>query len=167
MVKRDETLEEQEYKARAAALRLLARREHSRLELTLKLRQRKIESPLIDQVLDEFEAEDWLSDQRFAESYARQRIETGYGPLRIQAELQQRGIHHSPGTLMAVTDAQWAASATRLRARRFGLGQLDSDLKEKARQARFLGARGFAHQHIDHALSARVLPDDTGADSIE
>ena len=43
-----------EYKARSAALRLLARREHSRYELALKLRQRRIEGDLIDTVLDEY-----------------------------------------------------------------------------------------------------------------
>lgn len=40
-----------EYRARSAALRLLARREHSRYELVLKLRQRRIEGDLIDTVL--------------------------------------------------------------------------------------------------------------------
>lgn len=91
-----ENQDDQEYKARASALRLLARREHSRLELSLKLRQRKIESAIIETVLDEYEAEGWLDDDRFADVYARQRMDIGYGPLRILGELQQRGVHRTP-----------------------------------------------------------------------
>ncbi|TNE98663.1 MAG: regulatory protein RecX, partial [Gammaproteobacteria bacterium] len=64
---KQENLEDQDYRARSTALRLLARREHSRLELSLKLRQRKLPSSVIDAVLDDFEHEGWLDDQRFAD----------------------------------------------------------------------------------------------------
>ena len=87
---------DQDYKARATALRLLARREHSRLELSLKLRQRKLPGDIINAVLDDYEKEGWLDDDRFADVYARQRMDLGYGPLRILGELQQRGVHKTP-----------------------------------------------------------------------
>ena len=61
---------DQDYKARATALRLLARREHSRLELSLKLRQRKLPGDIINAVLDDYEKEGWLDDDRFADVYA-------------------------------------------------------------------------------------------------
>ena len=92
---KQENQDDQEYKARATALRLLARREHSRLELHLKLRQRKVPGDIIESVLDEYESEGWLDDNRFADVYARQRMDLGYGPLRILGELQQRGVHRS------------------------------------------------------------------------
>ena len=66
---------DQDYKARATALRLLARREHSRLELSLKLRQRKLPGDIINAVLDDYEKEGWLDDDRFADVYARQRMD--------------------------------------------------------------------------------------------
>lgn len=148
--------DDQEYRARSAALRLLARREHSRLELSLKLRQRKFESDLIDRILDDYEAEGWLSDERFADVYARQRMDLGYGALRILAELQQRGIHTTPECVREVTDAEWVERAVLLREKRFGLGDISENWEEKMRQARFLARRGFASEQIDSALERRL-----------
>ncbi len=72
---KDQKHDDPEYQARSVALRLLARREHSRYELALKLRQRRIPPDVFDPVLDEYECEGWLDDDRFAEIYTRQRIE--------------------------------------------------------------------------------------------
>lgn len=146
----------QEYKARSAALRLLARREHSRFELSLKLRQRKIEPDVIERVLDDYEGEGWLSDERFADIYARQRMDLGYGPLRILAELQQRGVHNTPDCVREMTDAEWIERATLLREKRFGLCDITEDWDEKVRQARFLARRGFASDHVESALERRL-----------
>lgn len=148
--------DDQDYKARSAALRLLARREHSRLELSLKLRQRKIESDIIERVLDDYEAEGWLSDERFADVYARQRMDLGYGPLRILAELQQRGIYTSPGCVRDMTDSDWTERAVLLREKRFGLGDISEDWDEKVRQGRFLARRGFASDQVESALERQL-----------
>lgn len=150
-----ENQDDQEYKARASALRLLARREHSRLELSLKLRQRKIESAIIETVLDEYEAEGWLDDDRFADVYARQRMDIGYGPLRILGELQQRGVHRTPECLDEMTEEDWCRSAVLLREKRFGLQDLQNDWDERVRQARFLNRRGFSGSQVERALEAR------------
>lgn len=144
--------EDPELKAKSVAMRLLSRREHSRFELATKLRQRKLEAAIIDPVLDEFEAEGWLCDDRFAEVYARQRIELSYGPLRIRSELQQRGIPFAPECLRAVTEAQWVERATALRGKRFGCSDIRDDWNEKARQARFLAQRGFSTAQVEQAL---------------
>ncbi|MEO9523568.1 regulatory protein RecX [Marinobacter alexandrii] len=151
-----ENQDDQEYKARSAALRLLARREHSRLELSLKLRQRKIESAIIEQVLDDYEDEGWLDDDRFADVYARQRMDIGYGPLRILGELQQRGVHRTPQCLKDMTEEDWCRRAVLLREKRFGLVDLEDDWDEKVRQARFLNRRGFSSSQVDSALEARA-----------
>lgn len=154
---KDEKQHDPEYKARSVALRLLARREHSRQELSLKLRQRKIEQAVIDAVLNEYEAEGWLDDQRFAEVFVRQRMDSGYGPLRILADLQQRGINQSPACLDQVPDEHWCQMAARLRERRFGLAPVGDDLKEKMRQARFLARRGFSSGQVEKALGVTDL----------
>lgn len=151
-----ENQNDQEHKARSTALRLLARREHSRMELSLKLRQRKIESAIIETVLDEYEAEGWLDDGRFADVYARQRMDIGYGPMRIQGELQQRGVNHTPECLADMTEEDWCRRAVLLREKRFGLIDLTDDWDEKVRQARFLNRRGFSASQVDYALEART-----------
>ncbi|PHQ24757.1 recombinase RecX [Marinobacter guineae] len=152
---KQENQDDQEYRARATALRLLARREHSRMELSLKLRQRKVPGDIIESVLDEYEGEGWLDDNRFADIYARQRMDLGYGPLRILGELQQRGVHSSPDCLEEMTDEDWNQKAIGLREKRFGLADLSEDWNEKVRQARFLNRRGFSASQVECALEAR------------
>lgn len=144
--------EDPEHQAKSAALRLLARREHSRFELTLKLRQRKLESPVIESVLDEFESEGWLSDERFAEVYTRSRVDQGYGPLRIRAELQQKGIRFIPESLADIPESQWLEMALAMRARKYGLSDLSEDWPARAKQARFLSQRGFSADQVEQAL---------------
>lgn len=138
---------------RAIALRLLARREHSRQELVLKLRQRGFEPASIEPILDEYEERDWLSDQRFADMLVRQRHEAGYGPLKIRADLQQKGITGTPQALSAVTEASWRETAVRARRKRFGLEHIREDWPVKARQAGFLSRRGFTSEQVEHALA--------------
>ncbi len=150
-----ENQDNQDYKARSVALRLLARREHSRLELSLKLRQRQIDNSVIETVLDDYEQKGWLDDNRFADVYARQRMDHGYGLLRIVGELQQRGVHQIPECLSEVTDAEWCERATELRKKRFGLADISADLDEKVRQNRFLNRRGFSTSQAEQALNAR------------
>ncbi|MGC8121197.1 regulatory protein RecX [Marinobacter sp. VGCF2001] len=154
MVK-DRKQEDPEYQARAIALRLLARREHSRYELALKLRQRKIEPAVFNPVLDDYEQEGWLDDSRFADIYARQRMEAGYGPLKILADLQQRGVNQAPEGVSALTEEEWCLRALQAREKRFGLGNVENDLPEKLRQTRFLARRGFSASQCDYAVRAR------------
>lgn len=149
-----ENQDNQDYKARSVALRLLARREHSRLELSLKLRQRQISNKIIESVLDSYEEKGWLDDSRFADVYARQRMDHGYGLLRILGELQQRGVHQTPECLSEVTEIDWCQRAIALREKRYGLTDLNADWDEKMRQARFLNRRGFSSSQVDKALLA-------------
>lgn len=153
---KQENKDDQEYQARATALRLLARREHSRFELSRKLRQRKMSGPIIELVLDDYEREGWLDDDRFADVYARQRMDLGYGPLRILAELQQRGVHRMPECAEEMTEEDWCQLAIGIRDKRFGLGDLSHDWDEKMRQARFLNRRGYSASQVDRALDAHV-----------
>jgi regulatory protein len=137
---------------RARALGLLARREHSRLELARKLRQRGMAGADLEQVLDELAAARLLSDTRFAEEYARSRASRGYGPLRIRAELRERGIDDAGiQAALAELGEDWCQQARAARQRRFG-AESPVDLKERARQSRFLQQRGFSPEQIRQAL---------------
>lgn len=144
-----------EYRARSLALKLLARREHSRQELRLKLMQRKLAPEVIEPVLDDYEAEGWLDDDRFADVYARQRMDMGYGPLRIESELQQRGVFKRPTCMKALSDKQWAELAINVRRRRFGLACTSLEWDDKVKQARFLAQRGYTGEQAERALEAR------------
>ncbi|MGA7964351.1 MAG: regulatory protein RecX, partial [Gammaproteobacteria bacterium] len=96
-------------------LRLLARREHSRAELALKLAQRGIEQTEIERALDRLQAMDALNEERFAEQYMRMRLRQGYGPARIRADLAARGVDTATAEAELAgaegDDAHWLARA--------------------------------------------------------
>lgn len=146
--------------ARASALRILARREHSATQLRRKLAARGHEQAVVAEVAADMAGSGWQSDARFAETLARSRAGQGYGPLRIRAELQdarvaEAQIREAFETLAAETD--FADTAVRLRARRFGEAVPERGA-EWNRQYRFLAGRGFAAEHIRAALKG--APDD-------
>lgn len=134
---------------RHTAVKLLARREHSCLELQQKLKQRGYPNDLIQQELEKLMAKGVLSDQRFAESYIRARSQKGYGPQRIISELQQRGIDSTIGyEYIEQMEKDWLQLAEQIRSKKFGK-KLPQDFAEKAKQMRFLQYRGFAITHIN------------------
>jgi len=126
-----------------AAVRLLARREHSRRELRHKLGQRGFDDAVIDEVLARLREEGWQSDTRYAESYVRSRIERGYGPDRIGAELRQRGVDEMTAEqAVSAAEADWPALARRQLRRHFSAPPADFD--QRVKRYRHLLNRGFA-----------------------
>ncbi len=136
---------------RTAALSLLARREHSRMELTRKLELKGYATVVVGQVLLSLEEDGYLSDARFAEVYVRVRSERGYGPMRIRAELRERGVADAIiATSLAPYQDAWLTQLERIRAKRFGRA---GDFTERARQTRFFQARGFTMEQISAVLA--------------
>jgi regulatory protein len=138
---------------------LLARREHGRVELTRKLRQRGASPEMIDQALDRLTEEGLLSEARYLESFIRYRAHSGYGPLRIREELSQRGLQRSH-IEQALREAafDWSAQLADTWQRKFS-GQLPQDMKERAQQTRFLVYRGYPLELIGRLLSGRSFDD--------
>jgi len=151
-------MSEQHIACKKQALNLLARREHSRLELERKLAARSFASTLVSTTLDELEQSGALAASRFAESFVRSRAAKGQGPVRIRAELKQRGVDDVQFVdLLRDEEFDWYAIARHVRSKRFGRAA-PRDFKERARQARFLQYRGFETGQINAALD---LGDDS------
>lgn len=127
---------------------LLARREHSVRELERKLNAKAFAAEAVSAVLDELRSEGLQSDLRFAESFTAMRVAKGCGPVRIRAELRERGVDEDliEEQLRAMS-GEWLAMAAQVRRKRFGAA-LPSDIREQARQARFLNYRGFAAEQV-------------------
>jgi regulatory protein len=129
------------------AIDYLSRREHSRLELKRKLRTKKFTDEDIASTLDELAHKNYQSDERFAESYVRYRKQSGFGPLRIMAELRERGVSDAIiQKNINVYEAEWRAHMTSVFERKFT--KVAVSLKEKAKQGQFLASRGFAADDI-------------------
>jgi len=128
---------------RRSAMDLLARREHSYAELVRKLRQRGAATEMAEMELDRLQEQGLLSDERFCEAYVYSRSQRGYGPVRLREELRQRGVAERLIDEVLRDGAwDWAALAQMAFAKRFPEGPA-SDLKERARQQRFMQYRGF------------------------
>lgn len=137
---------------RRRAMDLLARREHSRLELERKLGARDYEADEIAAALDQLEQDGLLSVERFARSFIESRYARGQGPYRIRRELAERGVE-SVETWLDDAAFDWDGLARATRERRFGAAP-PADLKDKARQIRFLEYRGFSHDQIRRAMAS-------------
>lgn len=137
---------------RRTAMDLLARREHGRVELARKLRQRGASDEMIDSALDRLADEGLLSEDRYLESFVASRGRAGYGPLRIREELSQRGLLR-PAIEQALAESgiDWNEQLRELWLRKFA-GELPVDMREKAKQGRFLAYRGFTQEQIGRLL---------------
>jgi regulatory protein len=79
-------------KCRAAGLRILAARDHSRAELAAKLK-RRFEADIVQSVVDDLAARDVLNDSRFARAKTESSARRGHhGPARALADLQRSGV---------------------------------------------------------------------------
>lgn len=130
------------------ALGLLTRREHSRKELARKLTARGVDSAEAESTVAKLAKEGWQDDNRFAESLVRSRISTGYGPIRIRAELGMHALDRDAvARALDTFEGDWSDVARDLVRRRFG-ERVPSDRALQRKAAEFLIRRGFAADHI-------------------
>lgn len=131
---------------------LLARREHSARELARKL-QRRYPRELVQATINDLADEGLQSDERFAETYVRQRAGRGYGPLRIQRELQERGVDNTlAGSILEGSGFDWQEVAQEALTKKFGPVSAELSLSEKARILRFAAYRGFSQDDLPPSL---------------
>lgn len=122
----------------------LARREYGFAELVIRgqrdLELTQNEAENLVQAL----ADDGLQcDQRFAESWVRSRLRKGQGPVKIKAELRQKGLNDAQITQAIELEApDWESLARARLVQRFGADS-PRDIKEKSKRIRFLAAQGF------------------------
>jgi len=128
------------------ALRLLALREHTRSELEKKLARHEPDPDELRQALDELEAKGFICEQRVLESVLHSRA-TRLGTRRVRQELQAKGVSEQ-GLAEAVARLRDTELARAREVWRKKFGQLATEPKERARQARFLLARGFAGEVV-------------------
>ncbi|HEX9684643.1 MAG TPA: recombination regulator RecX [Burkholderiales bacterium] len=127
---------------RERALRLLARREHSRAELGRKLSLHAGEPAEVERVLDDFEQRGWLSEHRVVEQLVHAR-RSRFGARRIERDLRQKGIsEEAVSAALAGLKGGELEAAREVWRRKFG-GTQPRRPKDRARQVRFLQGRGF------------------------
>ncbi len=154
---------------KARALGYIAQREHSRVELRRKLlaagaRQARAAAAAsladaapfvrpteeeIDALLDWLAARDLLSVERFVETRVHARAPR-FGNLRIRHELAQHGVEVDAATAQALKSSE-LPRARAVWAKRFGSAALDA--AGRAKQMRFLAARGFSAEVVRRVVT--------------
>lgn len=145
---------------KARALRLLALREHTRAELHSKLARKLGEEESeadIARTLDALERAGLINEERAAESLLHRRT-ARFGSARVLRDLRAQGtpeplIKQAAETLRE-TELERARAVWQ---RKFGTPPQDA--QERARQMRFLAARGFSFEIARRAIGAAADDD--------
>lgn len=134
------------------AVRMLAIREHTEKQLTLKLLNKHFQADDVERVIEDLKQRNLLSDNRFASQYVFSRINRGYGPLRIEKEMREKGVNEKKiAANLEEYRENWPDIMLQALKKKFGSSKT-LNFSERARQARFLEYRGFPSALIRQQL---------------
>ena len=144
------------------AIHLLTPREHSVLELRIKLVKRNIDPEKIEAVVSYLIELDYLSDERFTEAYVAERTRKGDGPNKIRSNLQKRGVDRALIERFVTSDDDyWTERAIDVLRKRFGARHEEIsglEFKEWTKRRNLLMNRGFPVHVIRVALGDFTRP---------
>ena len=101
--------------------------------------------------MDRLEEKNLLSDSRFAEEYVQARRKKGFGPIKISAELEKRGVNESLISNEIDKFDDWEDLAELSFKKRFPDG-VSEDFQKLQKQKNFLLNKGFTFYQIESVL---------------
>jgi regulatory protein len=144
-------------KALNTAYRILARRDHTRHELAIKLREKGFGRTAIANALARCQALGYLDDAKTARVIASHLVGRGYGPLRVRQTLMQKGLdeHLVETALDCCGDesAQVDSARHMLEKKTTRLARESDPWKRRQKAYRFLVGRGFTGSVINRAIA--------------
>jgi regulatory protein len=143
---------------KARALQWLAGREHSRQELRAKLLRPAVgpdAATEVDALLDQLEASGLLNTERFIEGRVHARA-ARFGNRRIEYELRQHGLAPDAATQDQLRATELARAREVWRKK---FGRPATNPAERAKQTRFLAARGFSGDVVRKVVSGADEPE--------
>ena len=148
---------------RKKAMDYLSRREHSRYELYKKISTHNFDKDLINQELDLLIRDGLLSDERFVEAFIHSRKKNGKGPLKISAELQQRGADESliNKYIEEIENSEWLDSAKQVAEKKLGNNQ-QLDYDNQLKMMKFLNNRGFTIDQVKITIKKLLKGEEVG-----
>jgi len=129
----------------------LARREHTGKEIFSKLQNRVESVEILKAEIMKLEKEGLIDNQRFSEQYIYSRSLKGYGPLRIEQELRQRGVSENISQPL-MNDIDWNKIAVQVLEKKAG-EEFPDETKQILKLKKFLNYRGFDFGQIEQAFS--------------
>ena len=141
---------------RARLVALMAKREYSRWQLQQKLAPKCVRADYLEQALDELQEAGVVDDDRFAQALVAQRLQDGWGYLRISQDLRQAGVDAASQEqhLASAGDSEfWQQQALSALQRKYPEPDYLEDRQVRAKAIAFLGRRGFSYEHSYRACS--------------
>lgn len=140
-----------------SALRILAGRAHSSVQLQKKLVTKGFDADVVERTVSRLRREKWISDEEFAQEFARSRARRQQGGRRIERELEARGVSKETAAGALATLEESAPEAERLEQacarkleamlRRSSPEEMQSDTERK-KLAAFLLKQGYEASDI-------------------
>lgn len=150
--------DEEPRQARERALRLLAHRERSPVELRRRLEHDGYPASVASAVVDRLTELDLANEQRFGEAWVRGRRLSGFGSRRIRRELVDRGVEASVAEALCASshEEEVDRAVAAIGSRR------PKDRRERERTMRRLMNKGFDLAIAREAMerTAEREPDD-------
>ncbi len=159
------------FQTKSSAYRYLGNRNHSSFELRVKLTKKGYQKLIIEKVIKDLSAKGYINDQKFAESFVKNRIEKRKeGIVKINSELRKKGISNEiiSDVINNFTDdpihLQNALQLTRKKYQ--SLKNKDLDFKKlKGRLFNFLKGKGYTTEIILKVLDTVLVNE--GEDELE
>jgi len=153
------------------ALDLLSRRDHFRRELSDKLRHRDFPADQIEAVVARCEDLGLVNDERVAERFVEVRAATrGWGPNRLAAELQKRGVPRNDAERMATVSSELGEEAIRTALKKLEVRAPERWWQDSQRRARMISsliARGFAADVAISAVTEKAASRENTTDALD
>ncbi len=146
MQQKADAIKAEQQEALATAVRILAVREHNEHELRRKLGIRGFDEIIIDNVIEQLKHYDYLSEERYAESFLRSRLKKGETPWLAAQKARRKG---ADPTALSAALAEAEKSFDVWQACKDVLDKRDparlrkNDQRVWQRQLRYLQNRGF------------------------
>lgn len=133
---------------------LASRREHSCAEVLGRLRDAGYTPECAERAVERGRDKRILNDMRFADSFARSKAACGWGPLRIERELRNRGVE--PSEMPGWPDEYLGEDPAQERALELLRRKRMPEKNAYAKFVRFLASRGYSLAVAKDAARARI-----------
>jgi regulatory protein len=154
------------FRAKDVALAMLAQRERCAREIEERLRVRGFTEEVVVDTVVWLRDREYVSDGRYAASFAEGRLKAGWGARRIRAELLRKGVDRetTEESLRAAVQEdpadQGMAAVMALVRRKFGSQFAQDPAAARRRLSGFLARRGYDWDAI--GAVTRALSDEAG-----
>jgi regulatory protein len=159
--------ENQKYHIKKRAYSYIARRHHSVFEIRTKLRRKKYDNKLIEEVLTELVAGGYLNDEEFSEIFADENIRLKlWGRNKVKAELMKRGVNSGVIDIALnkmFPDGNDVGNAIELVRKKYRLlkDRTPDEMKLKQKLYTFLSSRGYDYESSKEAVNSVINESST------